>query len=109
MSSIANAVRPSPTGQAAPASTDDAPYITSSVNGMVIPLLPHQGGILHRFKLTGNTVVVDKLSGATAPDDRRRMVMDSPGAPSSAEEQAADVESRAAMDAELNAAKPPVL
>lgn len=109
MSNIASAVRPSPTGQAAPATTDDAPFITSSVNGMVIPLLPHQGGILHRFKIAGNTPVVDKLVGATAPDDRRRMVMDSPVAPSTAEEQAADAESRAVMDAELDAAKPPVL
>ena len=106
MSTIADAVRPSPTGQAATTATDDAPYITSLVNGMVIPLLPHQGGILHRFKLTGNTPVVDRISGATAPDDRRRMVMESPHNSSTESEKAADAESVAAMNDDL---APPIL
>ena len=107
MSNIADAVRPAPTGPASKVATDDAPYITSSVNGMVIPLLPHQGGILHRFKLPGNTPVVDRIANATAPDDRRRMVMDSPLNASTAEEQAADQAAVQGMNAALDT--PPVL
>lgn len=70
MSKIASAVRSAPNGPAASVATDDPPFITSSVNGMVVPLLPHQGGILHRFKRAGNPIVVDALHGAAAPDDR---------------------------------------
>ena len=103
MSNIANAVRPSPTGPAAPAATENNPFVTSSVNGMVIPLLPHQGGILHRFKRPGNPIVVDRIEGAAAPDDRdgRRLVMESPISGSTPEEQAADAASKAEMDALL--------
>ncbi len=70
MTKIASAVRAAPVGPAVAAATDDPPFVTSSVNGMVIPLLPHQGGILHRFKRAGNPIVVDRLHGAAPADDR---------------------------------------
>lgn len=44
-------------------------------NGIIIPLLPHQGGILHRFNQPENKLVIARVSeDALTPDSAERMV-----------------------------------
>lgn len=50
------------------------PHIVSRVNGMKIPLLPHQGGILHRFNNPENKLVVAKVSTDTYIKDTDSMM-----------------------------------
>lgn len=46
------------------------PHARSSVNGMIIPLLPHQGGILHRFAQPENRLVIASTSEPAAEAER---------------------------------------
>ena len=55
----------------------NTPHIVSKVNGMLIPLLPHQGGILHRFTNPENQILISKVSeeAMTVKDTDERMVI----------------------------------
>lgn len=55
----------------------NTPHIVSKVNGMRIPLLPHQGGILHRFTNPENQLFVAKVSeeAIAVKDSDERMVI----------------------------------
>lgn len=50
------------------------PHITSRVNGMKIPLLPHQGGILHRFQVPECQLVIAKVSTDSYVKDDEQML-----------------------------------
>ena len=53
------------------------PHITSKINGMKIPLLPHQGGILHRFAVPECQLVISGVSqeSLAIKDSDTRMVI----------------------------------
>lgn len=56
------------------------PHIVSRVNGLKIPLLPHQGGILHRFNNPENKLVISKISTDSYVKDTDSMLT-SPATP----------------------------
>lgn len=62
------------------------PYIVSAVNGLKIPLLAHQAGILHRFETPENRLFISKVSehDDVVPDSEQKIVIASsedPAAP----------------------------
>lgn len=50
--------------------TPSTPFARSAVNGMIIPLLPHQGGMLHRFNQPENRLVVASTSEPAAEEGK---------------------------------------
>ena len=56
------------------------PHIVSRVNGLKIPLLPHQGGILHRFNNQENKLVISHVSTDSYVKDTDSMLT-SPATP----------------------------
>jgi hypothetical protein len=68
------------------------PHIVSRVNGMKIPLLPGQAGILHRFEHPENRLVVASTSYDPindSRDDAAALIVPSGSAPEGAEPAAA--------------------
>lgn len=60
------------------------PYIKSAVNGIIIPLLPGQAGILHRFNQPENRLVIagtsetlQRQARPAAPDNAANLVVES--------------------------------
>lgn len=60
------------------------PYVKSAVNGMIIPLLPGQAGILHRFNQPENRLVVagtsetlQRQATPARPDTDAKLVLES--------------------------------
>ena len=53
------------------------PYITSAVNGIKVPLLPGQAGIMHRFRNPENRLVISEVTESGRIDSDERMVIES--------------------------------
>lgn len=53
------------------------PYITSRINGLKIPLLPHQAGILHRFSTPENRLFISDVSehDDVIPDNAQKLTI----------------------------------
>lgn len=51
------------------------PFITSAVNGIKVPLLPGQAGIMHRFRNPENRLVISEVSESGRIDSDERMVI----------------------------------
>ena len=59
----------------------NVPFVKSAVNGMKIPLHPHQAGILHRFEQPENRLVVSNTSETKGlPPEPERMIADADAA-----------------------------
>lgn len=54
------------------------PFVQSRINGMKIPLLPGQAGIMHRFRNPENQLVISHATEHGRIDTDERMVLDSP-------------------------------
>lgn len=64
---------------ATPPQAPTTPHARSAVNGMIIPLLPHQGGILHRFGQPENRLVI--ASTSEPAEEAGRLVLEAPEDP----------------------------
>lgn len=53
----------------------NTPSVRSAVNGMTVPLHPHQGGILHRFNQKENKLVIAGVSGEPKEADPEKLVL----------------------------------
>jgi cell division protein FtsN len=75
-----------------------SPFVRSGVNGMLIPLLPHQGGILHRYGQPENRLVIAATSEPEA--EAPQLVIPSEPDPALAETQAANQKLQALVQAQ---------
>lgn len=66
--------------------TPSSPYVRSRVNGIMIPLMPGQVGIMHRFTNPENQVVIDQVNaagGSTTSERNATLVVPSTPDPAS--------------------------